>query len=30
MNEVLIFLKNNPVQFFATVDLDNKPKVRPF
>ena len=30
MNEVLNFLKNNPVQFFATVGLDNKPKVRPF
>ena len=30
MNEVLNFLKSNPVQFFATVGLDNKPKVRPF
>lgn len=30
MNEVLNFLKNNLVQFFATVGLDNKPKVRPF
>ena len=30
MNEVLNFLKSNPVQFLATVGLDNKPKVRPF
>lgn len=30
MNEVVKFLKENPVQYFATVGLDNKPKVRPF
>ncbi len=29
MNEVLNFLKSNPVQFFANMGLDNKPKVRP-
>lgn len=30
MNEVIKFLNNNPVQYFATVGLDDKPKVRPF
>ena len=30
MNELLTFLKENPVQYFATVGLDQKPKVRPF
>ena len=30
MNEVIEFLKENPVQYFATVGLDNKTKVRPF
>lgn len=30
MNEVVKFLKENPVQYFATIGLDQKPKVRPF
>lgn len=30
MNEVLDFLKENPVQYFATIGGDGKPKVRPF
>ena len=30
MKEVVEFLKANPVQYFATVGLDGKPKVRPF
>lgn len=30
MNEVLQFLNENPVQYFATVGKDNKAKVRPF
>lgn len=30
MKEVIDFLKNNPVQYFATVGLDGKPSVRPF
>lgn len=30
MNEVIKFLKENPVQYFATIGLDQKPKVRPF
>lgn len=30
MNEVVNFLTENPVQFFATIGLDGKPKVRPF
>ncbi|MCR1950781.1 pyridoxamine 5'-phosphate oxidase family protein [Clostridium sp. DSM 100503] len=30
MNEVVEFLKENPVQYFATVGLDGKAKVRPF
>ncbi|MBU3198359.1 pyridoxamine 5'-phosphate oxidase family protein [Clostridium estertheticum] len=30
MNEVIKFLKENPVQYFATIGLDGKPKVRPF
>ncbi|WP_315076715.1 pyridoxamine 5'-phosphate oxidase family protein [uncultured Clostridium sp.] len=30
MNEVISFLKENPVQYFATVGLDGKAKVRPF
>lgn len=30
MNEVVKFLIENPVQYFATVGLDGKPKVRPF
>lgn len=30
MNEVIQFLKENPVQYIATIGLDGKPKVRPF
>lgn len=30
MNEVVAFLKQNPVVYCATVGLDGKPKVRPF
>lgn len=30
MKEVVEFLKANPVQYFATVGLDGRPKVRPF
>jgi uncharacterized pyridoxamine 5'-phosphate oxidase family protein len=30
MNEVIKFLNENPVQYFATVGIDGKPKVRPF
>lgn len=30
MNEVVKFLKENPVQYFETVGRDNKAKVRPF
>ena len=30
MNEAVKFLKENPVQYFATVGKDNKAKVRPF
>lgn len=30
MNEVVKFLEENTVQYFATVGLDGKPKVRPF
>lgn len=30
MNEIIKFLKENPVQYFATVGLDGKAKVRPF
>lgn len=30
MNEVIQFLNENPVQYFATVGLDGRPKVRPF
>jgi len=30
MNEVVKFLQENPVQYFATIGLDGKPKVRPF
>ena len=30
MNEVIQFLKENPVQYLATIGLDGKPKVRPF
>lgn len=30
MNEVVKFLQENPVQYFATVGLDGKPRVRPF
>lgn len=30
MNEVVKFLEENPVQYFSTIGLDNKPKVRPF
>ena len=30
MNRVLNFLKENPLQYCATVGLDGKPKVRPF
>lgn len=30
MNEVVKFLIENPVQYFATIGLDGRPKVRPF
>lgn len=30
MNEVVKFLSENPVQYFATIGLDGKPNVRPF
>ncbi|MDD3224554.1 MAG: pyridoxamine 5'-phosphate oxidase family protein [Clostridium sp.] len=30
MNDVVEFLKENQVQYFATVGLDGKPRVRPF
>jgi len=30
MQDVIKFLKDNPVQFFGTVGLDDRPKVRPF
>lgn len=30
MNEIVKFLSENPVQYFATIGLDGKPKVRPF
>lgn len=30
MNEIVTFLNENPVQYFATIGMDNKPKVRPF
>ncbi|WP_066497988.1 pyridoxamine 5'-phosphate oxidase family protein [Abyssisolibacter fermentans] len=30
MNKVVEFLSDNPVQYFATIGLDGKPKVRPF
>lgn len=30
MNEVVKFLNENPVQYFATVGRENKAKVRPF
>lgn len=30
MNEVINFLRENPVQYFATIGLDGNPKVRPF
>ncbi|WP_042274306.1 pyridoxamine 5'-phosphate oxidase family protein [[Clostridium] dakarense] len=30
MNKVVEFLKENQIQYFATVGLDGKPKVRPF
>lgn len=30
MNEVIKFLNENSVQYLATVDLDGKPRVRPF
>ncbi len=30
MNEVIKFLRENPVQYFATMGLDRKPKVCPF
>ncbi|MDO4536323.1 MAG: pyridoxamine 5'-phosphate oxidase family protein [Clostridium perfringens] len=30
MNEVIKFLEENSVQYFSTIGLDNKPKVRPF
>ena len=30
MNEVIKFLIDNPVQYFSTVGLDGRPKVRPF
>ncbi len=30
MNEIVEFLKENPVQYVATVDKEGKPRVRPF
>ena len=30
MNDVLNFLSKNTIQYFATIGLDGKPKVRPF
>jgi len=30
MNKIVEFLNENPVQYFATIGLDGKPKVRPF
>ena len=30
MKEVVQFLKDNTVQYFATVGLDGRPKARPF
>lgn len=30
MNEIVAFLNENPVQYFATIGIDGKPKVRPF
>ena len=30
MDKVFAFLKENPLQYCATVGLDGKPKVRPF
>lgn len=30
MNEVVQFLKNNPVQYLATIGVDGKAKCRPF
>lgn len=30
MNEVVQFLVENPVQYFATIGTDGEPKVRPF
>ena len=30
MNEIISFLRENPVQYFSTIGLDGKPKVRPF
>lgn len=30
MKDIVNFLINNPVQYFSTVGIDGKPKVRPF
>lgn len=30
MNQVVEFLNENPVIYFSTIGLDNKPRVRPF
>ncbi|MBW6409085.1 pyridoxamine 5'-phosphate oxidase family protein [Clostridium weizhouense] len=30
MNEVIEFLRENPIQYFSTIGLDGRPKVRPF
>lgn len=30
MNEILQFLNDHPLQYLATVGLDEKPKIRPF
>ena len=30
MNEVVEFLQDNPVQYLATIERDNKVKYRPF
>lgn len=30
MNEIVNFLNENPVQYFSTIGIDGKPKVRPF
>lgn len=29
-NNIVSFLNDNPIQYLATIGLDNKPKIRPF